>query len=114
MTAESVQRCARDPLHPARPRHYVLGILVRIQALSSGGIPINPFYARLVDADGKSFRARLGGCQPALGGPPLALHRSARGYISFEVPDRASGLQLRYAPELPAARNEELDFALGR
>lgn len=114
MTAVSVQRCAPSRLHAARAHYYVLGVLVRIEALSHVGIPVNPFYARLVDADGVGYRARLDGCKPALGGPPLAWHRSASGFISFEVPEKASGLELRYAPELPGARGEELDFALGR
>jgi hypothetical protein len=114
MTAESVQRCPAGRLHPASAGHYVLGVSVHIEALSNVGVPVNPFYARLGDADGASYRARLGGCKPALGGPPLTAHQSARGFVSFEIPDKASELELRYAPELPNAPGEELDFALGR
>lgn len=113
MTVLGTQRCTPTGSHRPRSDHYLLGVQVRVQALSDIGVPVNPFYAHLTDAGGHRYPIRLDGCEPALGGAPLRLHETASGFISFEVAENATGLELRYAPELPGAASEQLDFAVG-
>jgi len=89
-------------------------------------VPANPYYALLVDGEGRTYEATLGGCEPALPARLLEHGETVRGFIAFDVPENGRGLTLAYAPrlsfspdraepgELPNDLVDELVFALGR
>lgn len=108
-----------------------LGVEITLSARGEVLVPANPYYALLVDSERRVFEATLGGCQPALSVALLENGKSARGFVSFDVPPRSRGFELVYVPRLsfPAERVgpssgtgealpydvvDELVFALGR
>lgn len=91
-----------------------VGIELSIQGISEREVPVNAFYATLYDARGDSYSATLAGCEPPLPSVRLTNGKSARGFVTFEVPKSADKLELRYAPLVIGPGTEELKFALVR
>ena len=89
-----------------------LGIHVEIQALSEAEVPINPFYAMVVDAEGRRFEPTLAGCQPVLEARRVTEGQTARGWVSFDVPEDLRGGRFQYAPVVMGVGKKELEFAL--
>ena len=69
-------------------------------AVSDVQVPANPYYALLIDEEGRAYEATLGGCEPALPNRLLEHGESARGWLTFDVPENSRKLQLAYAPRL--------------
>jgi len=101
-----------------------LGVDVTVQARGSLQVPANPYYALLIDSTNSVHEATLGGCEPQLSPTLLEPGQTARGWISFDIPRKSTGLRLAYAPaltalprgELPQVElsREELVFGLGQ
>jgi hypothetical protein len=82
------------------PGHIRLGVHVELSSTASEPIPVNTFYATIVDSLQRSYSATFAGCEPVLRNPPLRRGERARGFATFELPESASGLELVYAPRL--------------
>jgi hypothetical protein len=98
-SVSEVKLCTATRAAP-EPGHVRLGTHVTVEGRSEREVPANPFHARLVERGGeaRSWGARFGGCEPALMSVRVAKGESLSGWISFEVPDNAGGLELHYSP----------------
>ncbi len=114
LTVRGVRQCPPTAFEEPEKGHTWLGVDVELEALGATPVPANPFYARLVDADGHRYRARFDGCSPALDHPPLAQNAAAHGVITFEIPEHASGLVFSYDPRVPDQKQQEARVDLGR
>lgn len=114
LTVRGVRQCPPTAFEkPAKGRLW-LGVDVEIEAFAATPVPANPFYARLTDSDGHSYRARFDGCRPGLRHAPLARGTEAHGMITFEIPEHASGLVFSYDPRVPGQQKQEVRVDLGR
>ncbi len=100
------KRCKPKPWVSPPDGFRNVGVLVELRASASQGVPANPFYARLVDAEDKTYRPQLGGCEPALSHRPLGRGERARGWITFEIPERTTRATFRYDPFLADGGSE--------
>jgi Domain of unknown function (DUF4352) len=89
-----------------------LGVEVAIEATTETKVPVNPFYALISDRNGERFEATLAGCAPVLAAAQISQGESARGWISFDVPQEMLGARLSYAPAVIGAGRPEVVFAL--
>jgi hypothetical protein len=91
-----------------------VGLDVTLEGTSEREVPANPFYAGLRDASGEVYPGALSGCDPPL--PPVRLQRGqkARGHLNFDVLKSATSLELRYAPPVIGADDQEVRFSLRR
>jgi hypothetical protein len=114
MSFSTMKECPVESHFKPREGFVTLGVEVTIQALGAVQVPVNPFYATLIDANNVVYESTLAGCQPALGARQLSDGARVSGWLSFDVPAQARGLRLAYAPVLLGAGREELLFQLGR
>jgi hypothetical protein len=114
MSVSETKECVLEPHFRPSAGLVKLGVLVHIEATGGLQVPANPFYATLLDASQTRYETTLAGCQPALHAGQLTRDQKASGWISFEIPKAARGLQLTYAPLLLGAGKDELTFALDR
>lgn len=114
MSVDSVKECPMDP--PFSPKHgnTKFGVEVSIKGESEREVPVNVFYATLVDARGDSYSATLAGCEPPLVAVRVANGKSTHGFVTFEVPKAAEKFELRYAPMVIGPGTEELKFSVSR
>ena len=64
---------------------------------------------------GESGNCKLpGGCEPDLKSVRIGKGEKAKGWVTFEVPEKASGLKLTYNPFIIGTAKQELKFDLGR
>jgi hypothetical protein len=114
---EQVKTCEGTRIQP-KPGHVRLGVKVMIEGRSSNEVPVNPFYARLHDKqrDGYGYAATFGGCEPDLKSARVKKGDRMTGFITFEIPAQASGLELVYSPYIRDSDTTEqpVRFALGR
>ena len=114
MRVEKVQECkVRDYFAPAAGS-IKLGVDVTLEGTADKDVPVNPFYAKLVDSEGYSWTSTLAGCTPDLKSMRINSGDSARGWITFEIPKSATGLKLTYSPFIVGSSKQELVFDLGR
>ncbi|MGE3670821.1 MAG: DUF4352 domain-containing protein [Polyangiaceae bacterium] len=112
MVLLGAKTCPPPAWHHIRAGYTRLGVEVELRGKSSSQrVPANPFYARLMDPEGKAYRPVFGGCEPDLRHTPLAAEESVRAYITFEIPEATGRLTLRYDPQLKSP--EALEFDLG-
>lgn len=114
MSVESSKDCPLDPPFAPKRGSAKVGVEVAIRGESDREVPVNAFYATLVDARGDSYSATLAGCDPALPSVRLTNGKTARGFVTFEVPKTADKLELHYAPLVIGPGTEELKFAVVR
>lgn len=96
------------PSGDAPPRR-LLGVEIELTSWHPHNVPVNFFYATLDDGAGSTYRALPSGCEPVLGGAPLAEGQSARGFLTFPTAplerDSRRDYRLRYDPRLTGAPN---------
>jgi hypothetical protein len=115
LVVDNVRACGTRTKAPDDPAHELWGVEVELEALTVDDLPVNPFYARLIDSSGGSYPSVAGGCEPHLSAPPLSRTERAHGWIAFRVPRARSGFTLVYAPRVGAsARPTEVQISLGR
>jgi len=74
-----------------------LALDVTIASDKEKGVDAGSIYAKIKDADGKTYTLAAGGKQPSLEGKSdLPKGQSVRGWISFNVPEGTNGLVLEY------------------
>lgn len=112
MTVLGAKTCPPPAWHHVKTGYTRLGVEVEIRGKSTKQpVPANPFYARLVDPEGKAYRPVFGGCEPDLRHEPLEAEDTVRAFVTFEIPEAAGRMRLRYEPQLKAP--EALEFDLG-
>lgn len=115
LTVSNVRVCPERPSAKVDPAFEIWGAEVELEALTVDDLPVNPFYARLVDSNGSAYPSVVGGCEPRLAGAPLARRARAQGWLDFRVPRARSGFKLVYAPRVGASpRATEVQVPLGR
>ena len=114
LRVESVEDCAARPPFAAKPGDVKVGVEVVIEGTSKSEVPVNPFYASLLDERGDRYSSTLAGCDPGLPSVRVVQGAAVRGFISFEVPKTARKLEMRYAPVVIGPGVEELRFAVER
>ena len=114
VTLENVKECKVKYYFQPKKGNVKLGAEVVIEGTAERQIPVNPFYAKVTDADGDSYASTFAGCEPELKSSQVSKGQDARGWISFELPERASGLKLSYAPFVIGRGKQEVTFDLGR
>lgn len=101
-----------------KPGNVRLGVKVTIEGRSAREVPVNSFYARLYDEqrDGYGWAATFGGCDPDLKSARVKKGDRMTGFITFEIPAKASGLELSYSPYIRDSDTAEqtVRFTLGR
>lgn len=107
-----VTTCSVEPhlQPPAGVRR--LGVEVLIEAKGESKVPVNPFYALVSDRNGERYEATLAGCTPVLEAAQISKGESARGWISFDVPEGMAGARLSYAPAILGGSKPEVLFTL--
>jgi hypothetical protein len=115
LTLAETKLCDRSRIRP-RAGHVRLGVRIEIEALGEREVPVNPFYARLVDAkhDGYAYTATFGGCEPDLKSSRIGKGERMAGWITFEIPEQARGLELTYSPYIQSGPEQPVKFSLGR
>lgn len=115
LTLTEVKRCSGTRIAP-RAGNVRMGVKLEIAGTSSREVPVNPFYARLVDRerDGYGYAATFGGCEPDLKSAHVTEGQSMSGWVTFEIPEKATGLELTYSPYILNSAEQPVKFDLGR
>jgi hypothetical protein len=114
MSIENVKECKVPYYFKAKKGNIKLGVEVELEGSADKDVPVNPFYAKITDGDGYSYTSTFGGCTPDLKSVRINKGEKARGWITFEVPDKAKGLKLTYNPFIISTVKQEVKFDLGR
>lgn len=114
MRATTVKNCVPKPWMRLEKGRQRLGIEVEIAGQGPPRVPANPHYARLTARGGGVYRSVFGGCDPDLRHKPLGTGETARGWITFELPEDSRDLLLSYSPYLVDGGKQTLEFDLGR
>jgi Domain of unknown function (DUF4352) len=99
VSLEAVERCdSRGTTHPRKGKAW-LGAKVALEAIGPG-LLVSPRDARLLDAAGGETRVAIveTSCAPALEERRLRTGQKTDGWLVFEVPEAAKGLELRFEP----------------
>lgn len=112
---EDVEECTAKYYFKPKAGNIKLGVEVVIEGTAAERhVPVNPFNARLTDSQGASYTSAFAGCEPELKSRQLAKGEQSRGWITFEIPEKSSGLKLTYAPFVIGAGKQEIHFDLER
>jgi hypothetical protein len=114
LTIVSLGECKVGRYFRPRPGYVLLGVEMRFEAISDQSIPVNGFYAKLVDASGQTYSATLGGCEPTLPARRIRKPEKVSGVVGFEIPEKAKDFTLSYHPFIVGSMNQELHFRLRR
>lgn len=114
MRVVALEKCEVEPYFAPRPGHQKIGVLLEFAGRRDEPVPVNGLFATLLDASGSLYRPTPAGCRPSLPAGRVDAGQSLRGFVSFEVPDDAGGLVLRYEPVLVGRAPLALSFDLGR
>jgi hypothetical protein len=114
MRVLTVQPCEVESYFAPREGHLKLGVELELIGESDREVPSSPLHATLVDGNGQRYDATLAGCRPSL--PPKRVKHGdgVRGFVTFEIPNDARGLALRYEPFVVGRTETTLAFDLGR
>lgn len=114
MTIENVKECKVPYYFKPKKGNIKLGVEVQLEGSADKDVPVNPFYAKVTDGDGYSYTSTFGGCDPELKSVRITKGEKAKGWITFEVPQKASSLKLTYNPFIISTVKQEVKFDLGR
>lgn len=87
--------CPIESFYAPKPGNRKLGVQIQITA-TSGEVSVNPFYAKLTDSAAFEYTSAFGGCEPELASSKISPPQSATGWITFEIPQTATGLTFFY------------------
>lgn len=114
LTLLTVKECKVKYYFQPKKGNIKLGAEVVIEGAAERQVPVNPFYAQLADGDGETYASTFAGCEPELKSAQVSSGTEARGWISFEIPEKARGLKFTYAPFVIGRGKQEVTFDLGR
>lgn len=113
MSVKSSRACTVEP-HLAPPKGVKkFSVEVEIRALGEAEVPANPFYATLATIEGEHFESTLAGCRPLLTAQRITKPTSARGWVTFDIPEAAQPASLIYRPIIIGAGSEKVELLLG-
>ncbi len=117
LAVENVKEC-RAKYYFSKPKKgsIWLGVELVVESTSDKQIWSNPSHAKIVDGDGLTYNysfASTKDCDPGLRATQLNKSEKAKGWVVFEVPEKASGLKLTYNPSL-FGTPQQVKFDLGR
>jgi len=96
LTIEKVEQCsvAHDALANIQPGNIALGVEVTFEGTTAKEVSLDYNKLRVTDQDGHHFKWLLSGnCKPEINAlAPVKQGVHYRGFITFEVPEKASGL----------------------
>lgn len=100
--------CAVSVADPATPGMFytaetgkkLVGVELILANLTGETLSVNSLYATLLDADGFSYEAELGGIDGQIATITLSVGEKARGWVSFTVPQAASPAAVKYSLEV--------------
>lgn len=85
-----------------------------IESGANTGVSANLFYVSIKDASGYKYDAAMMGKEPLLSSQnDIPLGEKIRGWVTFEIPETATGLVLAYEP-LSFGTNTRIRFDLGQ
>lgn len=61
-------------------------------------MPVNPLYFEVKDSDGYVYNTSFGSKDPSLKATDVAKGDKTRGWVTFEIPEKATGLVVTYEP----------------
>jgi len=93
----AVRSCAAPDAGADRRR---VALEVELTATGDTRVPVNSFYARLVDEEGRALAPVMRGCEPELRRRPIARGQTARGLWTFDLTSPPRRLDLVYRPRL--------------
>jgi len=111
---ERIKHCETEPYFRPRRGNVKLGVEVAVENTAAIPVMINPFYAWVRDSRGKNYYFTLAGCEPILRATRLQPEQEADGWLTFEVPESANDLELRYGPPTASSAPHEVRFSLQR
>jgi hypothetical protein len=114
LTLLAVKECKVETYFRPKAGSIKLGVQLALEGTRDLDVPVSPFHARLSDTDGTDYSATLAGCTPILPSVRVARGERAEGWITFEVPEKATGLVLLYDPVIIGGSEERARFSLGR
>ncbi len=114
LTLVAVKECKVKYYFQPKKGNVKLGAEVVIAGTAERQVPVNPFYAQLEDGDGETYASTFAGCEPELKSAQVSNGSEARGWISFEIPEKARGLKFTYAPFVIGRGKQDVKFELGR
>lgn len=98
MRALNWKPCAVEAHFELPPGVRKVSVEVELTASGATEVPSNPFYAQLADGDGRLFESTLAGCPPLLEATRLGTGQTARGWITFDIPESSIPHSLVYQP----------------
>jgi hypothetical protein len=114
LRVEHIKHCETEPYFRPRQGNVKLGVKVTLESTAVIPVMINPFYAWVSDSRGKSYYFTLAGCEPILQATRLQPEQEVDGWLTFEVPENANDLELRYRPPAVSGAPHEVRFSLRR
>ena len=114
ITLKSVRECRVESYLRPKAENLTLGVELSIEGTRDRDVPVSPFHAKVVDADGNSYAATLAGCRPILPSVRVAKGEKVEGWVSFELPRAAKEPTLNYEPTIIGSPPQALRFSLGR
>lgn len=94
----------------------LLGVEVEISSISDKTFHANSFNFKIVDSEGTVHKANtfMGKCEPRLSTTSLNKGEKAKGWVTFPVPKKGTGLKLSYQPTIILGPKQLTKFDLGR
>jgi len=114
MRVVRLETCEVEPYFAPLPGYDKLGVFVEIEGLQGTEVPVNVLHGHLTDGEGRTYTPAAAGCRPTLPAGRVAQGKTARGFITFEVPVTSRGLTLEYRPTIVGRAPQRLSFALPR
>ncbi len=95
VTADVNAKPANEFIKPKAGNRFVV-VQVLYENTGTDTVSYNPFDWKLTDSSGFSYNSTYAGVDQELHSGDLASGKKARGYISYEVPQSASSLTLKF------------------
>ena len=85
------------PISDAKAGNILVAVDITIASEKATGVSVNPFYCTLKDGDSFSYNITAFGKDPSLSSRnDLAVGDKMRGWVTFEVPEKATGFVFEY------------------
>jgi len=114
MTLLAVKECKVETYFRPKAGNIKLAVEIAIEGNRDVDVPVSPFHARITDSESHEYSSTLAGCTPILPSVRVAKGERADGWITFELPEKATGLNLTYDPVIIGGTRQSLVFSLGR
>jgi hypothetical protein len=117
VTVENVKHCdfGKDHFNQIGPGNVALGIEITVEGMAEG-VRLAHSEFRIGDPEGHVYKlVTVGGCDPKLGTfAEVGRDSRVRGWVTFAVPEKASGLTFSLRPMLmnPQSPQAMLDDAV--